>query len=201
MVPLESTEFILLSGCEVMECPELVPAERGVYMVFLEGGRKLLERTGYFSTESKEPLATDEKVHLFTGWASDLRRRIVQHFLHDVRTSNLRKTLLSIEHATRAVSRSGTALCRVKDEQTLGLWLYRNALVAIGCTDKPSEAEQMLLGRFASPFNIGARPATQYSRALMEWREAAFPRRACHVTPGRSTSSKRPIDPRRHVVN
>jgi hypothetical protein len=199
--PLESTEFILLSGCEVMECPELVPAERGVYMVFLEGGRKLLERTGYHLTETEEPLSIDDKVHLYTGAAKDLRRRIVQHFLRDVRTSNFRKTLFSIEDAKQAVSRSGTPKCRIKDERTLGLWLYRNALVAVGCTDRHFEAERILLSRFASPFNIRARRSSLYAQALIGWREAAFPARNSRTTRPRMITRKPSTAYRNVAVN
>jgi hypothetical protein len=198
MILLESIEFILLSGCEVVELPELVPAKRGVYLLFLAGGQKLLERTGYFRTESKEPLSTDDQVHVYTGAAGDLRRRLLQHFVGDVRRSNLRKTLFAIERAKQAVSRTGTPRCHVTDEKSLGHWLYRNALVAVGCTNDPFGSERALLSRFSSPLNIRADRASAYSQALMGWREAAFPtrsspRRLPQIIPPTPSSRRRNI--------
>jgi hypothetical protein len=175
VISVESTEFILLSGCKVVEVPELVPARRGVYLLFVAGGRKILERTGYFRTEAREPLSIDDLVHVYSGAAGQLRRRILQHLVGDVRRSNLRMTFLSLERAQKAVSRSGTPKCHIKDETSLNGWLYRNAYVAVGCIDNHFEAERTLLSRYASPFNIHPDRASAYSQALMTWREAAFP--------------------------
>lgn len=174
MAPIDSTELILLSGSEVIDFPELVPAERGIYLVFLDGGRRLLEHTGYFRTETREPVSIGSKLHFYTGSAKNLRRRVVQHFVRDIRTSSLRKTLFSIEHAKQAISRSGTPRCHIRDEKTLSAWLFRNGSVAIGRAANPLAAERLLLQAFASPFNIKGR-ASPYSDALAGWREAAFP--------------------------
>ncbi len=175
MVRTKLPDFRLIPGDEVADDPASVPDEAGIYLFFLNGGAHLLEATGYFTTESRAPLRADDRLHLYTGAANSLRKRLKQHFHRDMRSSSLRKTLLSIEHANRAISRSRTPKCAITGEDTLSAWLFRNALVAIASTPTPFELERLVLAEHASPFNINWRRANVYSRSLMAYRKVAFP--------------------------
>lgn len=168
-------DFSLIPGCEIDGDFASVPEEAGIYLIFLEGGMRLLEATDYFVTESDTPLEIDGRLHLYTGAATDLRKRLIQHFRRDAGSSSLRKTLLSIECAKRAVSKSGTEKCAVTDEKSLSTWLFRNCLVAVAPTPYPFQMERILVEHRISPFNITLRRKHRYSQSLMEWRNAAFP--------------------------
>src|SRR5437879_5401256 len=74
-----------------------IPERPGVYLFYLDGGTRLLNRTGYFDTDSRSPLARQGRTHLYTGAAHNLRLRMKQHLDRDWRGSTFRKSLLAVE--------------------------------------------------------------------------------------------------------
>lgn len=175
MLPSELRHLKLIPAHRLLADLGAVPDVPGVYLLFLNGGMRLLEATAYFDTDLRMPLTARGKQHLYTGAADNLRKRLEQHFWRDAGSSSFRKTLLSIEHARCAVSKSRTPCCKISGEDTLSTWLFKNALVAIDFTQKPFERERALITRYASPFNITLRRQHPYSRSLMAWRSVAFP--------------------------
>jgi predicted GIY-YIG superfamily endonuclease len=175
MLPAELKHLKLIPARKLLANLNCIPALPGIYLFFLCGGTRLLEVTGYFDTDAREPLTIRDGQHLYTGATHDLRRRLEQHFFRDSSGSSFRKTLLSIEHARHGVSKSRTPSCKIKGEATLSKWLFENGLVAIQPVPQPFEREGELIGRYVSPLNITLRKQHPYSHALMGWRSVAFP--------------------------
>lgn len=176
MLPDELKNLAFLSAHDIFRCPEDVPAYAGVYLVFLRGGLRILQATSYFDTAEEMPLSIRDHDHLYTGAASNLRDRLEQHMRRDIRSSSLRKTLLAIEHQQRAISGCGRHMRRIVNEESLTEWMCCNAVIGIQFTSAPFDRERELISRYHSPFNITLRRHHPYSKALMMWRSATFPR-------------------------
>lgn len=157
-----------------VDFPE-IPERSGVYLFYLDGGTRLLDRTGYFDTDLRSPLARHGRTHLYTGAAHNLRLRMKQHLDRDWRGSTFRKSLLAVEFARQAISRSRTPFSKVSDEQSLTMWLRSNMTVELQFTDTPFERERRLIKDGVSPLNITLRRDHPYSQRLMAWRMTAFP--------------------------
>jgi hypothetical protein len=176
MLPTELKHLKLIPTHKLWDNLASVPALPGIYMFFLRGGTQLLLATSYFEVGGGAPLSLRGREHLYTGAAAiTLRERLHQHLRADVTSSSLSRSLLAVERARQAISKSGTPACRVKGERTLTKWLKENALVGIETTDDPYGREEELLSQFASPFNIAHRRDRPFSRVLSEWRCAMFP--------------------------
>ncbi len=162
--------------------PSQIPERSGVYLFYIAGGLRLLERTGYFDTDNRVPQERQGRLHLYTGAANDLRLRMKQHFERDWRSSTFRKSLLTIEYKRKAISKSRTDHCNVTDEASLTQWLRLNVTVEFQFTDEPFKREFNIIERCASPMNITWRRNHLYSRMLMAWRNEVFPpwRPGCH---------------------
>lgn len=171
-------ELSLIPGCEAAEEFCSVQESPAVYLVFLEGGARILASARYRATDNRPRLQFDGMVHVYTGAAENVRSRLIQHFRRDSRGSSLRKTLLAIEHATKAISSSGTPRCAVSDEPSLSEWLFRNCLVAIAHSSEPFVLEREIVKSYDSPLNITHQRRNPYAKQLMCWRKTAFsPRR------------------------
>jgi hypothetical protein len=173
MLPIKHLK--LIPARKVLASLNCIPEEPGVYLFFLTGGTRLLEVTGYFDTDAREPLSAAGSQHLYTGAGHNLRKRLMQHFFRGAYSSSFRKTLLSIEHARRAVSKTQTLCCNVSGEATLSAWMFENVLVGFQSTSKPFEREREVIEQYVSPFNITLRRSHPYSKRLIGWRGAAFP--------------------------
>ena len=152
-----------------------VPEQPGVYLLFLTGGMSLLETTAYFDVDERHPASINGRAHLYTGAADNLRARLKQHLIRDRRASSFRQTLLAVEHARKAISRTLTPACKIVGEASLSEWLRENLTIGIQLAKRPFELESDLIGALVSPFNITLRRSHPYSRVLMHWRNVAFP--------------------------
>jgi hypothetical protein len=157
-----------------------LPDEPGVYMIFVHGGLRLLQATSYFDTDTHVPPFYGDCALMYVGAAvASLRNRVKAHFCPDAARSSLRLTLLAMEHARHAISRSRTPFCRIMGASSLTDWLVANSLILpIPCTD-PLKRERRLIEELGPPLNINWRPQHVYSRLLIEWREAVVKRRLC----------------------
>jgi predicted GIY-YIG superfamily endonuclease len=174
MLPDELSAFSIFSAEVVVAAEERLPEQPGVYIFFVRGGNRLLRATSYYDLDGRHPLGFRRHHHLYTGAASDLRRRLKQHMAF-IAASSLRRSPFALEHYNRAISRSDTPGCMVKGERTLTEWLCRNALIGIELGEHPLERERYLLSRYASPLNLTLRRREPYARALSAMRRAAFP--------------------------
>jgi hypothetical protein len=153
------------------------PDTSGVYMFFLYGGLRLLTATSYFDTDSRIPPFVCGHTLMYVGAAgTSIHERLMAHFTPDGSRSSLRTTLLAIEHARHAISKSQTPFCRILGPRSLTDWLIANTLVAAIPCSQPFERERELIERYVSPLNINWRMQHVYSRLLMEWREAVATR-------------------------
>jgi hypothetical protein len=170
---LSPTQLTLIPFSRFTKNPELLPAHSGVYMIFLKGGRKILQTCCYYESATSIPLRKWGRDHVYTGSSIDLRFRLLVHSTSNVRNSNFRQTLLSLEQTCRAISRSNTPYCSVKGEETLTRWLSANASVAVEETNAWDQVkrEKELLMMCASPFNIAYRRSDDFAKKLSEWRQ------------------------------
>jgi predicted GIY-YIG superfamily endonuclease len=168
-------ELNLIPAARIWNDLEAIPERAGIYLFFFKGGANLLEATSY-PASALTPFATRAGLtHMYTGAAIDLRRRMKQHLHRDYRGSSLRKTLIAVEYARKALSGSDRRSGKPISEKRLSVWLRENAYISIQPTDSPFEREREVLSSSASPLNITMRRNTEYSRALMQWRVEAFP--------------------------
>lgn len=168
--------FSLIPANKIARNLANVPTGPGVYMFFVRGGQRLLEQTSYFDLDGRAPAALDSHIHLYTGAANDLQLRMKQHFHRDRRSSTFRETLLAIEIARQAISKSLTPASMVTCEETLSRWLFENVIIGFRYFQRPFQLESELIEAHVSPFNITLRRTNPYARALMQWRHEAFPR-------------------------
>lgn len=175
MLPKEFQHFRAISARTLLLNPDKAPNLPGAYAFFFAGGKRLLEECTYFDLGGSPPLSLRRTVHLYTGAAMGLKDRLQQHLRSDITSSSLRRSLLAVEQRRQAISLSGTAVCQVKGERSLTVWLSENAWILIGLTDDPFGLERQILSNHASPFNIAYRRQTPFARVLSEWRQAAFP--------------------------
>lgn len=166
----------LIPADQIIADLNMVPDCPGVYLFFANGGTRLLEATSYFDLDCRSPASLHRRTHLYTGAANDLRLRMKQHFFRDWRSSTFRETLLAIERARKAISKSQTPASNITGEESLSDWLAHNVAVGIRLSKRPFELETQLIETQVSPFNITLRRSHPYSRALMQWRHEAFPR-------------------------
>jgi hypothetical protein len=177
LLPPHLSNLKLIPARELSANIGSAPGEPGVYLFFLAGGMELLGATSYFETGSPRPLTVHGRQHLYTGAAlHSLRHRVYANLRADVTSSSLCRSLLAIERARRAISKSCTPGCKqVRGEQSIAAWLCKNAVVGIEETRDPYNRERELLAQLASPLNIVHRRDRPYARALSAWRCAAFP--------------------------
>lgn len=174
----ESTfqHLCLVPARVVLDTPKLIPNFGGVYYVFLSGGIELLHASSYFKHYSREPMEHQDKMHLYTGSSQRLRSRINCHLFGDSDQSGFRKTLAALQFACRAISKTETMHCQVKDRGDLNLWLAHNAHFAfVPCTDF-REQEMRALARLSSPLNLKCSRTPKYADQLLRWREEFYPR-------------------------
>lgn len=155
------------------EC-EHVPNKPGIYMFFLRGGTEFLHSSGYFALGGEPPLDIEGYQHLYTGAGQDLRRRLHQHLHRNWISSSFRTSLLAVEYARQAISRSGTPHSRVVGDRSLSVWLNRNAVIGYRPTGRPFDCERELIRTHTSPLNLTLRRQHPYSRQLQVWRSQAF---------------------------
>lgn len=177
MRTLDPRNFKFIPVRDLIDDPDSVPNERGVYTFFFRGGARLLQETGWFELDGRRPLSVHGHAYLYTGGAYCVGNRLKQHVrVVNIHTSSLRTTLLAIECATNAISRSGTSACRVRGQQSLTEWLRKNAIVGIQFSKTPFELERKLLAVHPSPLNIVWRRQHPFARQLSAWRCEVFPK-------------------------
>ena len=177
MLPSDLQGLTIFPARLIVAEAQRLPDQPGVYLFFVRGGRRLLTATSYFDLECRRPLSFRRREHLYTGAARfSLRDRIQTNLRADVTSSSFTRSLLAIERARRAISKSCTPGCRrVRGEQSLAAWLRINAVIGFETTRDPYGRERELLSRLASPLNIVHRRDHPYAQALSAWRCAAFP--------------------------
>lgn len=176
MLPTDLSNLTMIPASRLMKTEEIVPAKPGVYLFFIRGGAALLEAANYFECGDTPPLRLGDAIHVYTGAADNLRRRMTQHLRRDARGSSFRKTLLSLEQARRAISRKFPYSRRLGDEDALSRWLYKHLMIGIEVGNQPFARERELIQLYGSPLNISFRRKLTFSRQLMKWRRSAFPR-------------------------
>jgi len=177
MLPAQLQHLTLIPAHAVTEEPELVPNDPGVYLFFVRGGTVILRASGYFRSGGGQPLEVDGRQHLYTGAADKLQRRMKQHFLRDHRSSSFRTSLHALERIHHALSRTGTAMCKVRDERTLSRWMSRNVTIAFEPHADPFNREKELLHFYPAPLNIALQSSQPYSQHLSACRERTFEKR------------------------
>ena len=176
---LDYQNLKLLNAHDLLASLAAIPQRPGVYLLFLNGGMRLLRATGYFQVGPRRLISVQNAQHVYTGAAHNLRDRIEQHLRRDWRGSSFRKTLLAMQYARRAISKTRTPGSKVVGESTLTAWLRDNLRVAVIPTRAPFDVERKLIAATASPLNIAQRRRTGYPRRLAQWRRQAFAPDVC----------------------
>jgi hypothetical protein len=177
MPPPDPRDFTFIPVRDLIDLRHPVPDKPGVYGFFLHGGTRLLELTSWFELDGRRPLTIRDHQLLYAGGALRLGERLKQHMrIGHLENSSLRKTLLAIEYARHAVSRSGTPACKVRGQISLTAWLRENAIVGIQFTRKPFVLERQILEAHACPFNVALRRETAYAKVLTRWKAETFPK-------------------------
>src|SRR5258706_12156897 len=101
-----------------------------IYAFLFRDGDWLLKASGYFELGGKPPVCVGGYSHLYTGQTYDLARRIKNHLRGDVRTSTLRKSLLSIDTLCLTAGRPVLKNAAPHNEALLTKWLAANGVVA-----------------------------------------------------------------------
>jgi hypothetical protein len=171
-VSVRPPEINLIPFAEIVNHPQVIPSAAGTYLIFVRHGARLLETSGYFELSGPAPLYSRGRVHLYTGAASDLRKRLLAHITTNRRSSDFRGSLLALERECRAISTSRTLHCEVDDERSLSRWLRANAYVSYETCDRYDQyfRERELLKILSSPLNIQGRRGSPFARRLSEWR-------------------------------
>jgi hypothetical protein len=163
-----SEGFELRSAAELSEdqtpVSQIGPA---LYAFMIRGGDQLLDASGYFDLGGKPPTSVEGYCHLYTGYTHQLSTRLKRHLKGDVRTSTLRKSLLSIDVLCVPKEKSILNSATPFNEEPLNQWLATNAVVAVRRAECPELAEKDLLLRTASPLNITERKVQKYARRLI----------------------------------
>ena len=168
--------LVLISARAILACPSLIPQEPGMYFFFAANGTSLLRAAGYFSHDARLPLVRRQSVHLYTGRSFRLRTRIRCHLLGSAEESCLRKTLVVLERARGAISKTRTPYCKVVvDRRGLTNWLAANSSFAFVLCEDERDWELEVLRVMASPLNL--RPSTNltFAMQLLKWRARHFP--------------------------
>jgi hypothetical protein len=169
-------QLMLIPARIILADPDILPDAEGVYYFLLAGGTKLLRASNYFKFYDREPLSHRDDVHLYTGASVRLRSRIMCHLVGGADQSGLRKTLVALEFARSAISKTQTPSCHISDRQGLNRWLARNASIAYVPCPNARERERRLLTRLISPLNLQGSHNPKYALQLLDWRRQYFPR-------------------------
>jgi hypothetical protein len=154
----------------ILRDPTVIPDTEGVYYAFLEGGMDLLSAASYFEYSMRDPLTHDGAAHLYTGASINMRSRLLCHLIGGEEQSSFRKTLLAVEFARKAISKTKTPGSHVTTNRSLSGWLSSNALFAfIPCSDAKTQERQVLRGD-ASPLNIRNQRYPKFAGQLLGWR-------------------------------
>ena len=131
-----------------------LPAVEGNYIVVLKAGCNIPDVLGNFKYTEISLHGVDYRV-LYTGVASDLKRRIWTNHLHgNGGNSTLRKTLGSLFGYQKSA----------EDENSLTAWMERNLLFAYLANDKRNELESFLIGSLLPPLNVEGSKASTLKR-------------------------------------
>lgn len=169
-------DLFLIPASVVLSNSDAAPDEEGVYYVFFNGGLRLLKAISYFDCWSQPPLSHEGSVRLYTGSSLRMRTRAMCHLRGGSEQSGLRKTLAAVQLAKRAISRTRTEHCTVKDKQTLDAWMLANTQFAfVGCSDA-ARHEKQLLKWIISPLNIQYQSKREFADRLLDWRRMYYPR-------------------------
>lgn len=163
----------------VLEQPNRIPDDEGLYYVFIEGGERLLRATSYFRFSRHKPLAHKRAVHVYTGATTHLRDRLRCHLHGGAEGSGLRKTLVSIERARKAISATKTSGCPIIDKRTLDKWMAQNVYFAFIPCRQALRQELRVLRTTASPLNIRNALVPEYAQQLLRWRRQHFLHDGC----------------------
>ena len=143
-----------------------LPAEEGNYIVVLRQGSEL---PGGLESAECSTVSFDGKEYriVYTGVASDLKRRVWTNHLHgNGGTSTLRKTLGSL-FGYKKIPRdknnpnNGKTKFEPENEEKLTSWMEENLLFAILANNRRNELEMYLIDSFQPPLNVnGSRAST-----------------------------------------
>lgn len=146
-----------------------LPAVEGTYVVVLKSGCDIPDVLGNFKYTEVSINGVDYRV-LYTGVASDLKRRIWTNHLHgNGGNSTLRKTLGSL-FGYQKVPRDKNYQMNKKtkfgeeDEDSLTDWMERNLLFAYLANNKRYELESCLIDALLPPLNVEGSKASTLKR-------------------------------------
>lgn len=166
----------LIPAEEIIESAKWVPAGPGVYYAFFNRGMDILRRASYFDYSAHAPLTHGTDAHLYTGSSCRMRERALAHLKGDANQSPLRKTLVALEFARAAISRTRTPNCAIRDKESLDAWLLANTHFAfIPCANARAQ-ELRILRTVVSPLNIRSQRSTEFADRLLQFRAKFFPR-------------------------
>ena len=146
-----------------------VPQEAGVYMIFLRGGRELLEGAGLSPTRSDTLWTEEGAEHAYTGETYHLPTRLRAHLTGNIWASPLRKSLLAVQHQLGQLQRlSSEEEERDATERQLSDWLSKQAVIAFKSCGYVKDVEDVILNETASPLNIKRSNPTHFTKLLIE---------------------------------
>ena len=174
--PLLLDDLTFIDAEELRNDAKQVPDKPGVYLWFVRGGKRLLELTHYYDTDTRDPLSYLNRAHLYTGASRDLRFRLSQHLRNEiVNQSSPRKSLIAIERIFGAVGQAVPSHFDVEEDGGLTDWIFENVVFGYRLHASPLGYETQILNAVPSPFNIVHRRQHRYAKYLMAWRAIAFP--------------------------
>ena len=146
-----------------------LPAVEGNYLVVLKAGCNIPDVLGNFKYTEVSLCGEDYRV-LYTGIASDLKRRIWTNHLHgNGGNSTLRKTLGSLFGYQKIARDKNYPINKktkfgAEDENSLTAWMERHLLFAYLANDKSKELEFFLIDSLLPPLNVESSKAATLQR-------------------------------------
>lgn len=163
--------FSFMSADAFLTDVRTVPDGPGVYAIFLQDGRALLQASGFIEHRSLPLWREREADHVYTGETYGMRSRVRQHLAEDITVSNLRETLLALRFSLGALQRgSNIEDERATAEQGLTDWLRATAVIGYKSCGYVLDVEQAILDATASPLNLKRRTPSGYTRLLQDAR-------------------------------
>lgn len=156
--------------------PTRVTDQEGVYYVFFEGGDDLLRAASYYDYNHREPHSYKNFFHLYTGASNKMRSQARRHLTGAADRTDLRRTLVALQLAREAITKTNTKNCTVTDRHGLDLWLAGSAQFAFIPCENTRARLRSGLRSIASPLNITGQRDPTFATQLRRWR-AEFLRR------------------------
>jgi hypothetical protein len=169
---LEQEGFDFVAGARFMRSHRFVSEKRGIYVLLIRDGDKLLEAAGYSDMGGAAAPAwtvgNGEYTHLYTGCSGNLRMRVKRHLVRDVRVSSFRKSLLALDAKFGVINATGHPFpMEPHQEAGLDLWLAMHGVVGFRRCEDDRASEAELLARSPSPLNAQGRPRTPFDKMLL----------------------------------